>query len=176
MPDAVTIRSATAEDAAIIADIHSKSWQSAYRDLMSDDFLINEIPDIKLEHWKGVFHKSPCKKVVLLAFFQDQAIGFIAIYLDHYKNYDGYIDNIHILPNIKGQGMGQKLMSVAATELLKLDKTSLALVVFTDNDGAIGFYQKLGGEIVGETSEMFGGKDLPEYIIAWKDASVILDS
>ena len=35
----MTYRNATHEEAEAIADLHAKSWQTAYRGILSDDFL-----------------------------------------------------------------------------------------------------------------------------------------
>lgn len=170
----IVVSSATCSDAEAIAHIHSLSWQSAYRHLMSDEYLDNELPEIKRDHWIGVFKNLPEGVIILTASKGDALVGFIAVYANFIPDYDYYIDNIHVLPSLKASGVGKKLMVAAAQKVIGFGKRSIALTVFTENEGAIGFYRKLGGNIVGQGSEVFGGKELPDYLIAWQDVRDLL--
>ena len=170
MQQAIIIREATKSDAEAIASIHSLSWQSTYRNIMTDGYLDKELPDIKRSHWQKVCNDPPTGAVLLIAYSRNEPIGFIAAYKDHIPDYDYYIDNIHVQPTLKGKGIGKRLMAAAMDKILSLGATSVALTVFIENTSAIAFYKKLGGKIVGESTQTFDGRDLPDYLIGWKNA------
>jgi ribosomal protein S18 acetylase RimI-like enzyme len=74
----------------------------------------------------------------------------------------------------QGQGIGRSLLREASANIKKeTGDENFYLYVLTDNDTAIGFYQRLGGKIIErETHPNPGGEGSSDvYKIAW-EASV----
>ncbi len=61
--------------------------------------------------------------------------------------------HIDLLPQVKGQGWGRKLMEHFKQALLKKGVTSLALSVSNKNEGAIAFYHKMGFNLLSEETD-----------------------
>ena len=51
----MTIRAAGMADAVAIAQLHTRSWQTAYRGILSDDFLQGPLPENRRVLW----HEPP---------------------------------------------------------------------------------------------------------------------
>ena len=58
-------------------------------------------------------------------------------------------------------------MAVLADALLARGFKSLCLWVLEENAGARGFYQRLGGAVVGEKTEVDGGYQFKEVAYGW---------
>ncbi|MGE8490929.1 MAG: GNAT family N-acetyltransferase, partial [Paraburkholderia nemoris] len=50
---ALSLRPATLADAALIASIHSTSWQATYRNLLPDAFLDGEVTRERAAYWEA---------------------------------------------------------------------------------------------------------------------------
>ncbi len=50
---ALSLRPATLDDAALIASIHSTSWQATYRGLLPDAFLDGEVTRERAAYWEA---------------------------------------------------------------------------------------------------------------------------
>ena len=150
-----------------IAAVQAASWRTTYRGMLSDDYLDNKVDDELGETWSSI-ELSP-QDVVLVA-EDEPVVGFIAIWCRP----DPFIDNLHVLPEKKSQGIGKKLMRAAAQELQRLGHSTVYLWVFESNKAAIGFYERLGG-VRGQTEnhDVFG-HSVSNLKIEWPDISVIV--
>jgi ribosomal protein S18 acetylase RimI-like enzyme len=72
------------------------------------------------------------------------------------------VDNLHVLPRLRGRGVGEKLLQNMVAQLAARETDSgLHLWVFEANVAALRFYERLGGRVVEKkTSEIpaAGGK------------------
>jgi ribosomal protein S18 acetylase RimI-like enzyme len=72
------------------------------------------------------------------------------------------MDNLHVLPQSRGQGIGEQLFRAVARQLSAGDSGSgLHLWVFEANVTGLRFYKRLGGRIVGRNNSKIpaaGGK------------------
>ena len=55
----VQFREADAQDAAAIAQLHAESWRSAYRGILSDDYLDNQVQSERASLWQSRFAERP---------------------------------------------------------------------------------------------------------------------
>ena len=112
---AAQIREATAADAEAIARLHAESWQSAYRGILSDDYLENHALRERMAAWRECFSKN-CErpKFVLIAELDDEMVGFVCVLTEEDPVYGSLLDNLHVAPRLTGQGIGKKLLSAAA--------------------------------------------------------------
>jgi ribosomal protein S18 acetylase RimI-like enzyme len=75
---------------------------------------------------------------------------------------------MHILPEHKRQGIGQKLFSAAAKRLKEQGCKSVYLWVLEDNHPARKFYEAHGGQPAGEHQIELGDRELTEVAYGWK--------
>jgi len=132
------IRVATETDRPAIAAVQSASWRSAYTNVLSKEYLDNRLDDDIAAHWRQQEIKDG--DVVMVAEDGD-LIGFIAIWVRPTP----YIDNLHVLPEFRSQGIGRMLMRTGAKALLDAGQRTAYLWVVAGNTSAIRFYERLGG-------------------------------
>jgi len=171
-----TFRDAIPSDTATIADIHTKSWQYFYSNIMSDEYLEKEAPKERLAFWKERFEVPNAKQKIILVEQEGTACGFVCAYLNHDEKYGSLIDNLHVLKEWQGHRLGKQLMQKAANWVLSQQMNSLFhLWVYADNEGAIQFYEYLGGKKVEE--QLYTGVDGSQalaYRMLWEQPKVLL--
>ncbi len=119
----------------------------------SQDFLDACVPDLTID--EAYIRLNP----VFVAEWHNRIIGFYSIV----RESDGeYLDNMFILPEYMGKGLGKTLWDHAVMEFLKRKVHTFKLVA---DPFACGFYQKMGAVQMNEKeSSTFPGRKLPVMI------------
>lgn len=153
------IRLATPADALTVADLHTRSWQTAYRGIMSDAYLDQIAPTERREVWsRKLSADTPAERAVLLAEYEGCAQGFICVVADQDRRWGSFIDNLHMVPDRHGRGGGRQLLEAAAAWLIARGALRpVYLWVLEPNAGARAFYRRMGA-VEAET----GLRDTPE--------------
>ncbi len=92
-------------------------------------------------------------KVCVVACAGDEIVGYI------YASYvldEAEIGNICVLPELRGQGVGRKLMEELLNILISVEVTRVFLEVESDNEGAIALYEKCGFVRYNERKDYYG--------------------
>jgi GNAT superfamily N-acetyltransferase len=145
----MTYRKAKSNEAEAIATLHAQSWQVAYKGILSDAFLKDEVLDNRLKLWKKRFDNPQNNVFICVAVEEKVLQGFVCIYGNDDEQWGSLIDNLHVLPNLKGRGIGKELMQKAAMWASKNHpNVGLYLWVYEENHAARQFYEKMGGENV----------------------------
>jgi ribosomal protein S18 acetylase RimI-like enzyme len=166
----MTFRLAQPADAALIADLHTRSWQQTYRNILTDTYLNGPIAAERAAVWQNRLTNSPANQWVLLAEEAGQVQGFICLYLDHDPQWGTLIDNLHVEPELKGRGIGAMLLKkgadVAATYA---SRPQFYLRVFEANERAVGFYDRMNGHRAKQDlHDAPDGGQHPVYYYAWQ--------
>lgn len=175
----MNIRNAELSDAEKIASIHAESWRSAYRGILSDEFLDGAVWNERLSHWqKKIREPGAEQRLILLACEKDEALGFLCLYVDADSRWGALLDNLHIVPGMRGRGIGSMMMSQAAAWVLKQRPGSgMYLWVYEQNSEARVFYEKLGGlkeeSLLKRTAE---GRQVPALRYVWRNLNVLANS
>ncbi len=83
MTDSVALVPAGPEDARAIAALHVKSWRSAYRGLVPDEFLAGPVEDDRNTLWESRLSVPDEARLVLKAVDQDGImVGFTCVLRD----------------------------------------------------------------------------------------------
>jgi GNAT superfamily N-acetyltransferase len=170
----MTIRVADGTDAAAIAQLHAASWQSAYRDILRDDFLAGPVLSNRCELWKARFaDPQPPDQIVLVADCSGEIQGFACAFLDADSEWGAMLDNLHVLPGLKGNGLGRRLMSEVARRVLQHNSClRMHLWAYEQNLGARRFYERLGGTVTALVAESApDGSLLNALRYCWSDLS-----
>ncbi len=174
----ILIRDANPADAMAVAQLHSESWQSAYRGLARDSYLDGPLIAEHQVRWQGLLaedteHPSDNTQrpdgFVRLAEQDGLLLGFISLWVDYKAGYDAYVDNLHVRPGQRGSGIGKRLLQDAATCAAARGCQNLSLEVLDGNSGAIRFYERLGGICAQTAQEELGGTLLAYRLMAWDD-------
>ncbi len=171
--DLTIIRPAGVKDAAAVAAIHCDSWRSAYRGILPDDYLENEVKEERLRYWTAALAAPQPGCFVLLAQRRMSPLGFVAVRRPGEPGYDADIDNLHIVPGRRGGGVGRRLLGAAAARLLADGAISACLRVYDGNKAAARFYRRLGGVADATGIDPFAGADMPDTRYGWRDLAAL---
>ncbi|MEO8149350.1 MAG: GNAT family N-acetyltransferase, partial [Bacteroidia bacterium] len=169
----LTIKQATAADSQLLTDLGSRSFLEAYSDVKAGKDLMDYIPTafVKSEIEATI---SNNKVIFLLAYFDDEAVGYVKLRWDrshpnlntNEKNME--LERIYVLRNFWKHKMGAALMM----EAIQLSKNKnfdyLWLGVWQQNNRAIDFYLKMGFEIFGTKKFYVGEEENDDYVMRLK--------
>ncbi|MRX38941.1 GNAT family N-acetyltransferase [Flavobacterium sp. LC2016-23] len=160
----ITISQAALSDIKQIQNIVDITWPITYGKILSKE---------QLDYMLGLFYSNEAltlqynkKEQLFYMIYEDGTnLGFIGI--EH--NYNGEtvtkIHKIYLLPETQGKGIGKKVIN----EIGKLasDNNSTALVLNVNRfNSALGFYKKIGFEIVDEVNIDIGnGYLMEDYVM-----------
>ena len=153
-------------DFRAIGRLHAQSWQTAYGDVFPEERLLGGIGLALQERWKEL--RPAESDLVLVGRAADdpsQLLGFCAIWCQP----DPYLDNLHIAPGVRGQGVGKALLSAAVSHLLSRQLRTLRLTVFEANTKARSFYVGLGGRERSMASQSVFDVQVPCVEVVWSD-------
>jgi GNAT superfamily N-acetyltransferase len=162
---------ARVEDAERIAHLHAASWRSAYRGLYPDAFLDGPVFDDGARAWHARMRAPGAhRRHVLKAVGGDAMVGFACVLLDAEPAWGALLDNLHVVPDLKGRGIGRRLFETAHRWVAAAAPgTRMHLTVIERNHNARAFYDRMGGAIVERTVvEVVPGTRLDVLRYAWE--------
>ena len=168
----VQITHAENDDAAIVACLHLLSWQASYRGILPDTYLDGEAAKERTSYWARALPRGDYS-LVLIATVDGQPAGFIGLKDKIDPDYDALIEHLHVVPDMKGKGIGRRLFAETAALLASGGSKSVCLRVFDANKAAIGFYESLGGITDGHGIDAFAGSNAPDRRIGWRDLAAL---
>ena len=171
----VTYRPITASDAATIARIHATSWRSVYRGILPDPYLDREIDNDRLTHWQRRLSAPTERDVGVLALQDGAPVGFIFAVRDEDKGWGSMLDNLHVLPEHKGHGIGRGLMREVVASLTRAGSTrGLHLWVYEANADACSFYERHGAAFLhAEVVDTAGGGRARALVYGWTSLTAL---
>jgi len=170
----ISLREATSADSDLIAKLHAQSWRSAYRSVLSDEYLDNDLEGERTAYWRKKMPSLMDKEFVLVAVRRAEMIGFIAVMDLPENGYSALVDNLHVRPDLKGLGIGVSLMKAAATRLIDTGRNSFYLWVLKGNVPAEKFYLAIGGNAADLSESLFGGQVVAARRFVWPDLKFFL--
>lgn len=163
----ITITAATINDIKQIQNIVNITWPITYGEILSKE---------QLDYMLGLFYSTEAlneqynKKIQLFYMIDEDEtnIGFIGI--EH--NYNGEavtkIHKIYLLPETQGKGIGKKVIDEIGKLASENNSTALSLNVNRFNS-ALGFYKKIGFEVMDEVNiEIGNGYLMEDYVMEKK--------
>lgn len=167
------LRVASVADAPAIAALHVASWRAAYRDLAPAEVFEAMDEPLRLRRWSKTLSTPFDRQVVLLA-EQDgrlAGMGMAASPSEAAFGERGEIRSLYLDPAFQRLGLGRRLMSALAVRIAGWGYSGAALGVVAGNDGAVAFYQALGGRLAGrylDPGPLWRSENL---IFAWDELS-----
>ncbi len=145
------LRPYRAADEEVAIELWRRSWQHSYPDI---DF------SARLSWWRERWRKElvPSAKITL-AERADALVGFVTI-----DPATGYLDQIVVAPEAWGVDVAEALLA----EAKRICPEKIELHVNKDNARAIGFYDKHGFVVTGESTNPLSGR--PVFAMRWERA------
>ena len=173
----IRFRLANPSDAARIAALHAASWRSAYRGIMPDTYLDEEIDTERETLWRARLNSPANDRLcVWLGEHGAELAGFACLLLDEEPFWGACLDNLHVQPELRGHGLGRQLFGRAVRWLLTVEPDwPIYLWVFEANEGARRLYDALRGQVVERTiKDLPGNARIPSLRYVWRDAVALL--
>lgn len=109
----LSFRRATLEDTALIASMHAQSWSTAYRGMLPDAYLDNEVKSERAAHWQTRMPEIEAGAgCVFITQQGDEPAGFVCVIAPDDAG-SVLVDNLHTLPDHKGLGVGSAMLDEA---------------------------------------------------------------
>ncbi len=157
------VRPAAATDAEAIAGVHIRSWQSAYRGMLPDEYLDGLDPVARGRWWRNQLD-HPDRGTTWVATIEDAVVGFLSLGPSRDEDADPRtleIFSVYLEPSLFGSGVARDLMRTALAELPA--RASVTLWTASENERSRHFYRRHGFSPDGtERIEEIGGTELPE--------------
>jgi ribosomal protein S18 acetylase RimI-like enzyme len=176
----LAIREIEPSDAQAVAALHAASWRSAYRGIISDAFLDADLTANRLAFWRKRLDADAGDSFGMLASQGavpvDAPVGFAFAFLKADETWGTLLDNLHVLPQTKGQGIGRALLRAMAERCSQAaGADGVHLWVYESNLAAQRFYEAMGGQrFERRVVEVRGGGSAAEWRFAWPSAAHLL--
>ena len=168
MDASITIRPAVPDDAEPIAAVHVESWRDTYRGIIPDAFLDGLTVEGRARSWRWTVANLNENEVLFVAEDGGRIIGFSNGGKNRNSEYPhgGEVYAIYLLKAYHGLGIGKRLFTAVTESLERSGYDSFMLWVLKDNP-TLGFYQAMGGRVIGEKEIEIGGEKLIELAVGW---------
>ena len=176
------IRPAALPDAAAIASVHITARQETYRGMIPDSKLDSEL-DISARETSWISILTAPKSLVFVALLDGEICGFISggitsdlVYFPKTEGriFDGEIWAIYLLGRVQGKGIGKALVRAMAERLGREGCESVIVWGLERNEGARGFYERLGGKEVARKMMVIADANLEEVAYGWEDIRTLV--
>jgi GNAT superfamily N-acetyltransferase len=135
--------------AQLVAPMHAASWRATYRGIFDDAYLDHQVDADRLQYWQTrVPQLATGVGEIFLATVAGVPAGFLCIEIGPERSSGAFLDNLHVLPHVRGQGVGKLLVDAASRWALKHGESQLYLLVYEDNLQARQFYAHEGWRAV----------------------------
>ncbi len=143
------VRSATAGDAPRIAEIHVRSWQAAYRDILPDSLLDGLSVSEREQSWDTLLSDGGDRWLTLVA--EDSSgvlVGFCSVATpsrdEDASEATAEVGALYVDPEHWREGAGGVMLSTALEQLGQKGWHDAILWVLPENQAALAFYDRFG--------------------------------
>ena len=170
----VRIRVASLDDAGAIARVHVDSWRTTYPGIVPAEHLAGLSYRKRELVWADILSAGrPTESNFVAETDRGEIVGFAGggPRREGDPAYRGELYAIYLLQRHQRAGVGRRLVSAVARQLLVDGFRSMLTWVLEDNRPACLFYEAIGGTEVGRQTITSGGADLVEVAYGWGDVS-----
>jgi len=167
------VRPAELDDAAEIARVHVATWRSAYRGLLTDDFLASLSEAHYTERWRRVIGDGSSRVFVVDG--TRGVTGFASGGRERAgeTGFAGELYALYVVDEAQRHGHGRELVRAVAGALRELHLPDMIVWVLRENSPARAFYERLGGTYVRAQPITIGTTTLEEVSYGWPSLEAI---
>ena len=167
----ITMRPATVEDAALLADIGARLFDQTFRAQNTPEDLESFLANTYLPEFHRAELADPERATVLAFDSAGAAIGFAMTRRGTRSNgvvaeRPVEVQRIYVDRESHGSGVGGALMNSCVEQARAWNADVLWLGVFQENPRAIAFYKRQGFEVVGVQEFMVGSDLQHDFVMA----------
>jgi ribosomal protein S18 acetylase RimI-like enzyme len=147
----IVVREASIGDARAIAELHVRSWQSAYRGIVPDAVLDGLSIDARRDVWSRAIGRATTEPSREARVWVVEEAGTVRGFAETRPSRDadaqpgtGEVHSIYLEPQAWGRGLGPRLLAHAAADLRARGLAPLVLWVIEDNARGRRFYERAG--------------------------------
>ncbi len=158
-----------------MAALHVQCWRECYSDIVPKALLDKSVASSRLSIWRESLADKT--RVAFAAYVDEVAIGFVVAGKSKELNFDdedGHIMMLYLRDNYYRQGIGRKLMQLAAQHWLLQGGHSLSLSVLTENIRARRFYETLGARLVKLGTYKWDEHEMPNAIYVFENLPALI--
>ncbi|HZH50591.1 MAG TPA: GNAT family N-acetyltransferase [Microvirga sp.] len=155
----VSIRQAKPSDAEALAKVFDASWREAYQGIIPGITLEKMLARRGLRWWRSTVTRGRPLAVLDIG----QGVAGYASYgrcRDRSLPADGEIDELYLLPEYQGVGLGRRLFKAVCNDLRARELNRIVLWALADNERACDFYEGMGGKSIARVEERIGNTHL----------------
>ena len=159
----MSIRPATGNDAAGIAEVHVAAWRAAYALIVPEAVLVGLDVERRAARWRGILADLDQGSRVFVALWEGRVCGFAGIGRDRGGLDVGELTALYVDPALWGRGIGRGLLAAAEASLAAEGFSEAVLWVLAGNQRGRAVYGRFGWTADGtETDLDFDGVPVPE--------------
>jgi GNAT superfamily N-acetyltransferase len=176
-------READISDLKGIIKVGIDTWKTTYKGIMPDDFLNGLSYKDKEQKWRQrLENPTHGAKIFVAKTEQNGIVGFALATLEKYnpliisvqpEKYVGELCAIYVLKDFQDKKIGTDLVKLVIKYFLRHNIKSMIVWVLKENPYQR-FYEKMGGQYVGEQSIEIGGNRYIEKAYGWENIESIL--
>jgi ribosomal protein S18 acetylase RimI-like enzyme len=171
------IREATEADLGAIAHVQLDSWRSAYAGIMPDHYLAEFTFEDREADWREQWADASTHLLYVAETPEGEIVGFALAYPLSAEDaaetgYAGELSSLHIRRAYHRQEIGRHLFAAVVERLRQAGVPSLWLWVLAANP-ARGFYERFGGQRVGDRTIDPGDVEVAEVAYGWPDINTL---
>lgn len=162
------VRAARTGDAPGIARVHVESWRTTYSGLVPEHYLSGLSVDESSSLWRERLGAG--SSITLVAEAAGETLGFASGGPSLEKGFSGYeaeLYAVYLLRKHQRGGVGHRLFAAVAGELLR-ERGPVFLWTLAYGP-ACGFYERIGGVMLGSREIEIGGAKLTEVAYGWRE-------
>lgn len=163
----ISIRRARSEDAAALSEVFDATWREAYQGILPALSLERMIGRRGPRWWLSTIGRE--RPLVVLDV--GEAIAGYASYgrcRDRSLPADAEIDELYLAPEYQGLGFGRRMFKAVRNDLEDRGAKRIAIWCLADNERGCDFYRRMGGRLIAETTERFGGAALTKSCFLYR--------
>ena len=147
-PSDFLIRIAKSADASSVAFINAESWQTTYRGIIDQNFLLTITPVQQLPRAKRLVESAELNCIVVENKFTKEIVGFACFGKNREPKVDAdcELQAIYLLEVFQKFGLGKMLFEHGVKALKEQAKQTMTVSVFEANKTARSFYERQGGK------------------------------